>query len=257
MPLVIDNTLASPYLCRPFAHGADIVIHSLTKYLGGHGTTMGGIVVESGRVDWGNGNFPQMTEPSRGYHGVSFHETFGDFGFTMKARMETIARSVRRSRRFGVPADAGDRDAAPWHSRHCESALAVAAASGTASARWSGSTIRLANDPRAAMARANICRAAPAVFSRSAFEGGAAQPAAGHRVGAVAVAPRQCRRREVAGDPPRVDHASAAQQEEQRAAGVIRRVIRHFGRSRIPWTDCVGRRPGGSDVATRDSACSR
>jgi len=90
VPLVIDNTLASPYLCRPIEHGADIVVHSLTKYLGGHGTTMGGILVESGTFAWDNGNFPQMTEPSRGYHGVVFHETFGDFGFTMKARMETM-----------------------------------------------------------------------------------------------------------------------------------------------------------------------
>jgi O-acetylhomoserine (thiol)-lyase len=90
VPFVIDNTLASPFLCRPFEHGADIVIHSVTKYLGGHGTTMGGIVVESGKFPWDNGNFPQMTEPSRGYHGVRFYETFGDFGFTMKARMETM-----------------------------------------------------------------------------------------------------------------------------------------------------------------------
>ncbi|GMU73674.1 MAG: O-acetylhomoserine aminocarboxypropyltransferase/cysteine synthase [Burkholderiales bacterium] len=90
VPLVIDNTLASPYLCRPFEHGADLVVHSVTKYLGGHGTTMGGIVVESGEFPWDNGNFPQMTEPSRGYHGVRFYETFGDFGFTMKARMETM-----------------------------------------------------------------------------------------------------------------------------------------------------------------------
>ena len=90
VPLVVDNTLASPYLCRPIEHGADIVVHSLTKYLGGHGTTMGGIVVESGKFPWDNGKFPQMTEPSRGYHGVIFHETFGDFGLTMKARMETM-----------------------------------------------------------------------------------------------------------------------------------------------------------------------
>jgi O-acetylhomoserine (thiol)-lyase len=90
VPLVVDNTLASPFLCRPIEHGADIVVHSLTKYLGGHGTTMGGIVVESGKFPWDNGKFPQMTEPSRGYHGVIFHETFGDFGFTMKARMETM-----------------------------------------------------------------------------------------------------------------------------------------------------------------------
>ncbi len=90
VPLVIDSTLASPYLCRPMEHGADIVIHSATKYIGGHGTTLGGVLVESGRFPWDNGRFPHMVEPSAGYHGVRFYETFGDFGFTMKARMETL-----------------------------------------------------------------------------------------------------------------------------------------------------------------------
>jgi O-acetylhomoserine (thiol)-lyase len=90
IPLIIDNTFATPYLCRPFEFGADILVHSATKYIGGHGTTMGGVLVESGKFPWGNGKFPGMTEPSRGYHGVRFHETFGDFGYTMKARMETM-----------------------------------------------------------------------------------------------------------------------------------------------------------------------
>ena len=90
IPLMIDNTFASPYLCRPIEFGADIVVHSATKYIGGHGTTMGGVIVESGKFPWDNGNFPDMTEPSRGYHGVRFYETFGDFGYTMKARMETM-----------------------------------------------------------------------------------------------------------------------------------------------------------------------
>jgi len=90
IPLVIDNTVPSPYLCRPFEWGADIVVHSATKYIGGHGTTMGGIIVESGKFPWDNGNFPGMTEPSRGYHGVRFFETFGDFGYSMRARMETL-----------------------------------------------------------------------------------------------------------------------------------------------------------------------
>ncbi len=90
IPLIIDNTFASPYLCKPIMHGADIVVHSATKFLGGHGTTMGGVIVESGKFPWDNGNFPMMTEPSKGYHGVRFFETFGDFGFTMKARMETL-----------------------------------------------------------------------------------------------------------------------------------------------------------------------
>jgi len=90
VPFIVDNTAASPYLCQPLAHGADVVVHSATKFIGGHGTSMGGVVVESGRFPWDNGKFPGMTEPSVGYHGVKFFETFGDFGFTMKARMEVM-----------------------------------------------------------------------------------------------------------------------------------------------------------------------
>ncbi|MCL4739467.1 MAG: O-acetylhomoserine aminocarboxypropyltransferase/cysteine synthase [Burkholderiaceae bacterium] len=90
VPLVIDNTVPSPALCNPVALGADIVVHSATKYLGGHGTTLAGVIVESGKFPWDNGNFPGMTEPSPGYHGVKFYETFGDFGFTMRCRMETL-----------------------------------------------------------------------------------------------------------------------------------------------------------------------
>jgi O-acetylhomoserine (thiol)-lyase len=127
VPLVIDNTLASPYLCQPIAHGADIVLHSATKYLGGHGTTMGGVVVESGRFPWGNGNFPQMTEPSRGYHGVIFHETFGDFGFTMKMRMETMRTlGATLSPLAAFLLLQGIETLHLRMPRHCESALAVA-----------------------------------------------------------------------------------------------------------------------------------
>jgi len=127
IPFVVDNTVPSPYLCRPLEHGADIVVHSATKYLGGHGTTMGGVIVESGRFDWGNGKFPEFTNPSPGYHGVIFYETFGDFGFTMKARMETM-------RTFGPALS----PIAAWlllqgietlpvrMDRHCANALAVA-----------------------------------------------------------------------------------------------------------------------------------
>ena len=90
LPLVVDNTMATPYLCRPIDHGADIVVHSATKFIGGHGTAMGGVIVESGKFPWDNGNFPGMVEPSEGYHGVRFYETFGDFGFTMKVRCESL-----------------------------------------------------------------------------------------------------------------------------------------------------------------------
>lgn len=87
LPLIVDNTLASPYLCRPFEWGADIIIHSATKFLSGHGTSMGGLVVESGHFDWfQNDRFPSMTRPDPAYHGLVFGETFGDFGYTMKTR---------------------------------------------------------------------------------------------------------------------------------------------------------------------------
>jgi len=127
IPLMVDNTVPSPYLCRPFDFGADIVVHSATKYLGGHGTTMGGAIVESGKFDWGNGNFPEFTTPSPGYHGVIFHETFGDFGYTMKARMEVM-------RTFGPalsPLNAwlllqGIESLPVRMDRHCANALAVA-----------------------------------------------------------------------------------------------------------------------------------
>ncbi len=90
VPLVVDATLGTPYLVRPIEHGADIVIHSVTKFLGGHGTTLGGVVVESGRFDWGNGRFPQMTEPVPSYGGVSWWENFGEYGFLTKLRSEQL-----------------------------------------------------------------------------------------------------------------------------------------------------------------------
>ncbi|MEF3119825.1 O-acetylhomoserine aminocarboxypropyltransferase/cysteine synthase family protein [Kocuria flava] len=90
VPLVVDATLTPPYLIRPLEHGADIVIHSATKFLGGHGTTLGGVVVESGRFDWGNGNFPSMTEPVASYNGVSWWGNFGEYGFLTKLRSEQL-----------------------------------------------------------------------------------------------------------------------------------------------------------------------
>jgi O-acetylhomoserine (thiol)-lyase len=87
IPLIVDNTLATPYLCRPFEYGADLITHSTTKFLGGHGNSLGGIVVESGKFDWAaSGKFPALTEPEPAYHGLRFHENFGDFAFTTKAR---------------------------------------------------------------------------------------------------------------------------------------------------------------------------
>ncbi|HUA44421.1 MAG TPA: O-acetylhomoserine aminocarboxypropyltransferase/cysteine synthase family protein [Solirubrobacteraceae bacterium] len=90
LPLIVDNTFATPYLCRPIEWGADIVIHSATKFIGGHGTSIGGVVVEAGTFNWSNGRFPTVADPSPAYHGLRFHETFGTYGYLMKLRAETL-----------------------------------------------------------------------------------------------------------------------------------------------------------------------
>jgi O-acetylhomoserine (thiol)-lyase len=90
LPLLVDNTFASPYLCRPIEWNADIVLHSATKYIGGHGTSIGGAVVDAGTFNWSNGRFPVIAEPSPAYHGLQFHETFGTYGYLMKLRSETL-----------------------------------------------------------------------------------------------------------------------------------------------------------------------
>jgi O-acetylhomoserine (thiol)-lyase len=90
VPLVVDSTLATPHLCRPFEHGTDVVVHSATKFIGGHGTSMGGVVVESGRFDWANGRFPRLTEPVPSYGGLRYWDNFGEYGFCTQLRVEQL-----------------------------------------------------------------------------------------------------------------------------------------------------------------------
>jgi O-acetylhomoserine (thiol)-lyase len=92
IPVIVDNTFASPVLCRPFEHGADVVIHSCTKFIGGHGTSIGGIIVEKGDFPWGNGKFPEMTDPDPSYHGMKFFETFGPMhlAYILKVRTQLL-----------------------------------------------------------------------------------------------------------------------------------------------------------------------
>ncbi len=90
LPLVVDNTFATPYLCRPIEHGADIVIHSATKFMGGHGTSIAGAVVEAGRFDWSSERFPGFTEPVQSYNGLRFWENFGEYAFCTKLRVEQL-----------------------------------------------------------------------------------------------------------------------------------------------------------------------
>ena len=131
IPFMVDNTVPSPYLCRPFEWGADIVVHSATKYIGGHGTTMGGLIVESGKFPWADERirekFPGMHEPSRGYHGVRFYETFGGFGYTMRARMETLRTFGPALSPFNSWLLLQGLETLPVRmERHCANALAVA-----------------------------------------------------------------------------------------------------------------------------------
>jgi OAH/OAS sulfhydrylase len=111
IPLVVDNTFgAGGYICNPLKHGADIVTHSTTKWIGGHGVHIGGAIIDSGRFDWGNGKHPMFTEPSPGYHGMKFHEVFGSFGgpggpnltFIIRARVETLRDAGACQSPFGA-----------------------------------------------------------------------------------------------------------------------------------------------------------
>lgn len=93
IPLIVDNTVTSPYLFRPIEHGADIVVHSATKMIGGHGTSIGGVLVDSGKFDWNNGKFPELTEPNPSYHGLKFYEAFlpiGNISYALKARVTLL-----------------------------------------------------------------------------------------------------------------------------------------------------------------------
>jgi O-acetylhomoserine (thiol)-lyase len=90
VPLIVDNTVASPYLLNPIAHGANIVIHSLTKYISGNGTSLGGVIVDAGTFDWSSGRFPEFTTPNAGYHGLVYHEALGNAAFIARVRIEGL-----------------------------------------------------------------------------------------------------------------------------------------------------------------------
>lgn len=174
IPLIVDNTFASPYLCRPLEHGADIVTHSATKFIGGHGTSMGGVVIESGRFDWANGNFPGMTEPSAGYHGVSFYETFGDFAFTMKARYEVMRTLGPTLAPFNAFLLLQGLETLPVRmDRHCENARGVAHFLREHEAVTWVSYAGLDNGPYSALARRYLPRGAGSILSFG-IRGGAA-----------------------------------------------------------------------------------
>ncbi|MDD3609618.1 MAG: PLP-dependent transferase [Halothiobacillaceae bacterium] len=129
VPLIVDNTVPTPYLCRPFEHGADIVVHALTKYMGGHGTTLAGAIVDSGRFPWTAhaGRFARLIEPDRSYHGVSYTETFGDAAFIARARVVPLRNMGAALSPFNAFLVLQGIETLPVRmDRHCENALCVA-----------------------------------------------------------------------------------------------------------------------------------
>jgi O-acetylhomoserine (thiol)-lyase len=127
IPFIVDNTVTTPCLCRPFEHGADIIVHSATKFIGGHGTSIGGIIVDGGKFDWANGNFPQFTEPDPTYHGVVYTEAFGPAAFISKARVHLLRDLGPCLSPFNAFLLLQGLETLPLRmERHCRNALAVA-----------------------------------------------------------------------------------------------------------------------------------
>ena len=226
VPLMVDSTLASPWLCRPIEHGADLVVHSATKYIGGHGTTMGGVLVESGRFPWDNGRFPQMTEPSQGYHGVRFFETFGDFGFITKARMETLRTFGPALSPFNAFMLLQGLETLPVRmDRHVANAAAVAEFLATHDGVEWVNYPGLANSPEHALAARYLPRGAGGILSFG-IRGG--QPAGERFIAALQMISHLANvgdARSLVIHPASTTHRQLSE-EEQRAAGVPPDMVR-------------------------------
>lgn len=127
IPVICDNTTASPYLFRPFEHGIDIVVHSCTKIIGGHGTSIGGIVVDSGKFPWDNGKFPELTEPDPSYHGLKYYEALGEIAYIIKIRTDILRNTGGCLSPFNAFLLLQGLETLHLRApRHCENALALA-----------------------------------------------------------------------------------------------------------------------------------
>ncbi|WP_312793830.1 O-acetylhomoserine aminocarboxypropyltransferase [Tianweitania sp.] len=167
LPLIVDNTLATPYLIRPFEHGADVVIHSLTKFIGGHGNSIGGIIVDGGTFDWSkSGNYPMLSEPRPEYAGIKLHETFGNFAFAIAARVLGLRDFGPAISPFNAFLILTGLETLPLRmERHCENALAVAQwLKGNDKVAWVNYP-GLADDPNHALQQRYSPKGSGAVFT--------------------------------------------------------------------------------------------
>jgi O-acetylhomoserine (thiol)-lyase len=214
IPLIVDNTFATPYLCRPIEWGATIVVHSATKFIGGHGNSIAGVVVESGKFDYSH--FPTIAAPSGAYHGLKFYETFGHYGFLMKLRAETL-------RDVGAclsPFNAflliqGLETLSVRMERHVANAQAVARFSGGASARGVGRLRRAARPPRLCpREKVYAPRTRRGLLVRHQAPRRDGRPRGGqavHPEPATLLAPRECGRCAQPRDSSRLHHPPATQ----------------------------------------------
>jgi O-acetylhomoserine (thiol)-lyase len=167
LPLIVDNTMATPYLTRPLEHGADIVVHSLTKFIGGHGNSMGGIIVDGGTFDWSaSGNYPMLSEPRPEYNGIVLHETFGNFAFAIAARVLGLRDFGPAISPFNAFMLLTGAETLPLRmQRHCDNALEVARwLKGHAKVDWV-SYAGLEDDPNHALQKKYAPKGAGAVFT--------------------------------------------------------------------------------------------
>ena len=179
LPLIVDNTMASPYLLRPLEHGADIIVHSLTKFLGGHGNSMGGIIVDGGTFDWSApGKYPMLSEPRPEYGGIVMHQTFGNIGFAIACRvlgLRDLGAAISPFNAFMILT--GIETLPLRMQRHCDNALAVATwLKGHDKVAWV-SYSALEDDPNHALQRRYSPKGAGAVFTfglKGGYEAGKA-----------------------------------------------------------------------------------
>ena len=244
LPLIVDNTFATPYLCRPIEWGADIVIHSATKFIGGHGTSIGGVVVEAGTFNWSNGRFPVVADPSPAYHGLQFHETFGIYGYLMKLRAETLRDLGAALAPFNAFLFLQGLETLSLRmERHVENAQAVAA---FLESHELASNVTYPGLPESAIPAARrevpAARRGRGVLVRL-------RRWAGRRAGPdprrdALVAPRQRRRREEPDHPSRQHDASPAERRRARGGGRRARNDQALRRHRVRRRPDLGPRAG-------------
>ena len=170
VPLIVDNTLATPYLCKPIEHGADIVVHSLTKFLGGHGNSIGGMIVDGGTFNWSReGRYPMLSEPRPEYHGIVLHETFGNFAFAIACRVLGLRDLGPALSPFNAFLILTGIETLPLRmQRHCDNAQAVAEWLAAHPQGRLGQLSGPAGRPLSHRSRKKYCRRAPARCSPSA-----------------------------------------------------------------------------------------